>query len=80
MALVGRDAGVDGRGDEDAGLGRRDEERLRPGTPFGLFAVVVLLSFGSAILLGERVHSDTCLTPTTPHPHQCSHSIACRKE
>ncbi|TNN56538.1 hypothetical protein EYF80_033264 [Liparis tanakae] len=46
VALVGRHAAVDGRGGEEPGLGRRDEEGLRPRTPLGLFALVVLLPFG----------------------------------
>lgn len=41
VALVGRDTGVDGRRDERAGLGWRDEEGLGPRAPLGLFAVVV---------------------------------------
>lgn len=53
MALVGRDAGVDGWGDEQAWFGRRDEKGLRPGTSFGLFAIVVFLSLSPAILVGK---------------------------
>lgn len=58
MALVGGDAGVDRRGDEGARFGRRDEERFGPGTPFGLFAVVVVVlpSLGSAVLKEEVEH------------------------
>lgn len=52
MALVGRDAGVDGGRDERAGLGRRDEEGLGPRAPLGLFDVVVALR--AAVLLVER--------------------------
>lgn len=52
MALVGRDAGVDGGRDERAGLGRRDEERLGPRTPLGLFDVVVPVH--AAVLLMDR--------------------------
>jgi len=52
VALVGRHAAVDGRGGEETGLGRRDEEGLWPRTPLGLFALVVLLPFGSSILGG----------------------------
>lgn len=50
MALVGRDAGVDGRGDEQTQFGWRDEERLGSGPPFELFAVVLFLPVRGAIL------------------------------
>lgn len=65
MALVGGDAGVDRRGDEYAGLGRWDEERLWPGASFALFAFVVLLSLRSSILIRKRVNSHTDATADT---------------
>lgn len=56
VALVGRDAGVDGRGDEKTWLGRRDEKGLRPGASFGLFAIVVFLPLSPSILVGKRFY------------------------
>lgn len=55
MALVRRDAGVDWRCDEQTGLGWGDEKRLGSWTPFGLLAIVVLLSLG-AIVLGRKIN------------------------
>lgn len=67
MALVGRDAGVDGRRDEWAGFGRRDEEGLGAWTSFGLFDIIV--SLGSSILVRtseeenfqHESHVDLCI-------------------
>lgn len=80
MALVGRDAGVDGGRDERAGFGQRDEERLGARASFGLFDVVV--SLGASILvrtseenvrnesqLGSYIRLENFRGETTEHPN-----------
>lgn len=77
MALVGADAGVDRGGDEQAGFGRRDEERLRSGTPLGLFTVIVAL--GSSILGRKKENKNIFRGRFTPRtlcsvaPHTVFH-------
>lgn len=58
MALVGRDARVNGWRDQSAHFGRRDEEWLRPRTPFrlGRFAICVTTELRPAVLARALRH------------------------
>lgn len=62
MALVGRDARVNGWRDQSAHFGRRDEERLRPRTPFrlGRFAIYVATELRPAVLEYEKERQTIC--------------------